>query len=91
MRKPACDHEWIVDYDADADAECYNDGLNYLPAEYICTKCRKRRKIKYEGRTNGNDILLIPAFMAFLLFLIFFPVIALVQAIYEELFSSKKD
>ena len=33
-----CEHEWIEYYDAVADAACYNDGFNYRPAEYICTK-----------------------------------------------------
>jgi hypothetical protein len=90
MRKPPCDHEWIVDYDADAEAECYNDGLGYLPAEYICTKCRKRKKIKYENPPTWGDFLVIPSFLVFVLGLVFFPVIALVLGLYRELFPNKQ-
>ena len=80
-----------MDHDPVAERECYDDGLNYLPAEYICTKCRKRKKIEYKDAGKGNDLLLIPAFVAFVTYLVLFPVIVLIPAILKELFSKEKN
>jgi hypothetical protein len=53
MPKSVCDDEWIEDYDAAADAACYNDGLNYRPAETVCAKCKKTKK---EEHTWGETV-----------------------------------
>ncbi len=49
MQQKACEHQWSYveggPYDADEDAACYRDGLNYSPpgSYTVCTKCGKRR------------------------------------------------
>ena len=71
MGHTVCDHEWIEYYDAAADAACYNDGFNYRPSEYICTKCKKTKKIKYEdGMKWYKNLFLLPFSMVVLLYLV---------------------
>ncbi|HNN14460.1 MAG TPA: hypothetical protein PKL78_12930 [Anaerolineales bacterium] len=87
-----CDHEWVVNYDPAAEADCYNDGGNYRPAEYICTRCKKKRDIKYADDMKWYQVLLsIPMFVVFFLYFgIIAPVIMLISLVIEEFSSNKK-
>jgi hypothetical protein len=89
MRKPPCDHEWVVDYDPGADAACYNDGLNYLPAEYICTRCGKRKRIKYEDGAKANWVAVL-LFPVIIVGLILAPIIIVIGGIVEQLAPKRR-
>jgi hypothetical protein len=89
MRKSACDHEWIEDHDAAADAACYNDGFNYRPAEYICTKCKKTKKIKYAdgARLGWYDPF---SFLVMIIGILLAPIIMVIVAIGDKLLPKRK-
>jgi len=89
MRKPPCDHEWVVDYDDDEDAACTSYGLTYLPAEYICAKCKKRKKIKYEDGARANWVAIL-MFPVIIVGLILAPIIEMIVAIVEKLAPRKR-
>lgn len=86
MSNTVCNHDWTEYYDADLDAACYNDGLNYRPAEYICTKCRKTRKIKYDDEMKWyENLLLFPFLVVVILYLVTIaPVIMLIGFITDH-------
>ena len=90
MEPGDCDHDWIVDFDPVADAACYNDGLNYRPAEYICTKCKMKKKIHYEDDTTLEEVIkVLLVGVVTILYLIFIaPIIMIVSWIKDRYFST---
>jgi hypothetical protein len=91
MSNTNCDHNWVKRFDSAPDTACYNDGLYYYPAKYICTKCGKTKKIKYDNGMKWYDyFLMIPLSGAVLLYLFTIaPVLMLIGFIRDE-FSSKE-
>lgn len=87
-----CKHNWIEDYNATDAAACYNDGFNYRPGYYICTKCQKRKKIKYDDGNNWyDDLSMIPLVILFFLYIgIVVPIYFIIGVIREEIFSKSK-
>ena len=92
LNRVVCQHEWIEDYDPQAEAECYNDGFNYRPAEYICTKCKRKKPIHYKDDLKWYQLLiLIPVFIILFPILgVVVPLIFLVGMLIEELSQNKK-
>ncbi len=98
MPQKACDHQWTYveggPYDAEEDAACYRDGLNYVPpgSYTVCTKCGKRWPAHDHG--TGWDlpfIVALPFIILYMLFIgVFGPLIILISAIYDELFARKR-
>ena len=92
MSKSVCNHNWIVHFDAKADQACYNDGFNYRPVEYICTQCKKAKKIKYADEKEWyRYLILIPFSLLVLLYLITIaPVLVFIDFIKDEILSKKE-
>ena len=70
MKTSRCNHNWIEDFDYKTDQLCYNAGLIYKPANYICTKCGMTKKIKDEDRTKWYEVLLMIPLMLIIFILI---------------------
>jgi hypothetical protein len=92
LNRVVCQHEWIEDYDPQAEADCYNDGFNYRPAEYICTKCKRKKPTHYKDDLKWYQLpIFISIFMILLPVLgVVVPLILLVGALIEELSQNKK-
>jgi hypothetical protein len=70
MKTRRCNHNWIEDFDYKTDQLCYNAGLNYRPAYYICTKCGMTKRIKDDDRTEWYEVLLMIPMMLIMLILV---------------------
>jgi hypothetical protein len=90
MKQAQCNHNWIEDYDPKAAQDAYNDGVNYLPADYICTHCKRRKKIKYRRDTVDVDFIAALGVLAAFLFIVFYPFVIPIVELYKALFSKDK-
>lgn len=70
MKTRRCNHHWTEDFDYKTDQLCYNAGLNYRPADYICTKCGLKKRIKDEDRTKWYEYFLVIPLMLIMMILV---------------------
>lgn len=91
IKRTACDHKWVEDFDPVADAAAYNDGLNYRPAFQVCTKCGRTKRIRYEPWPNWGFIFWFPFILiGMLIASVLMEIYFLVALVYEALFAKKK-
>jgi len=89
--RTACEHEWVEEFDAAADAAAYNDGLNYSPAFEVCARCGKRRRLRDGSRLDWGCILWSPLILTFMLVIdLLVPFFLLAEAIYDALVSKRR-